>query len=57
MFAVGDVVRLKSGGPAMTVVLVGSNDGVPEVICVWFAGSKTEQGTFPAAAVEATTPP
>lgn len=57
MFAAGDVVRLRSGGPAMTVVLVGSNDGVPEVICVWFAGSKTEQGTFPAAAVESTTPP
>ena len=39
-FKKGDVVRLKSGGPKMTVSSVGSHadTGGPEegVICVWF---------------------
>lgn len=56
MFNVGDVVQLKSGGPAMTVVLVGMNDGVRELVCVWFVANKPERSTFPEAALEATTP-
>jgi uncharacterized protein YodC (DUF2158 family) len=33
----GDVVRLKSGGPTMTVVTVGESQfGEPTVWCEWF---------------------
>lgn len=32
-FKLGDVVRLKSGGPSMTISLVLSNNAVE---CVWF---------------------
>lgn len=45
-FKVGDVVRLKSGGPAMTVT--GTSD-TGWVICHWFVDekSKAESGSFP----------
>jgi uncharacterized protein YodC (DUF2158 family) len=48
-FQVGDIVRLKSGGPEMTVerALVGS-----EYRCQWFAGKKLESGDFPEAGLE-----
>lgn len=32
-FAIGDVVRLKSGGPAMTVTHIGERGGIS---CTWF---------------------
>jgi uncharacterized protein YodC (DUF2158 family) len=43
----GDVVQLKSGGPKMTVTVVGDQYGVPTVWCVWFVGTKREEGQFP----------
>jgi uncharacterized protein YodC (DUF2158 family) len=52
-FAKGDVVHLKSGGPAMTVESVGQvhMTGEPGVWCVWFehVGSKqvVQRDTFP----------
>jgi uncharacterized protein YodC (DUF2158 family) len=52
IFAVGDTVRLKSGGPKMTVErmldpteIVLSEE--PNYRCQWFAGSKLQEGTFP----------
>jgi uncharacterized protein YodC (DUF2158 family) len=47
---VGTQVKLKSGGPEMTVQLVRvSEDGdVTTVRCQWFAGKKLEDGIFPA---------
>ncbi|MGL5447581.1 MAG: YodC family protein [Rhabdaerophilum sp.] len=36
MFKIGDVVQVKSGGPAMTVLAVGD-----EVECVWY-GEESE---------------
>ena len=51
---VGDVVRLKSGGPKMTVTQVGT-DSITELLtvwCAWFVLTKQETGTFPADAVE-----
>jgi uncharacterized protein YodC (DUF2158 family) len=42
-FKVGDVVRLKSGSPKMTVSQVQSNGAV----CSWFAGSENKVGHFP----------
>lgn len=44
----GSVVRLKSGGPRMTVHKVEHPKSVPHVVCVWH-GPKTEPhtATFP----------
>jgi uncharacterized protein YodC (DUF2158 family) len=41
-FKMGDVVRLKSGGPKMTVYGVEGS----RVYCVWFEGSKKIEDTF-----------
>lgn len=45
-FSIGDVVRLKSGGPSMTVAEIGDIEGQPTVSCTWFENDKKEQGTF-----------
>jgi len=65
---VGNVVELKSGGPAMTVNLVieaeGNNTIVDinyinlgfkkgDVVCSWFTNNKLEEAPFKAATVEA----
>ncbi len=43
-FKVGDTVRLKSGGPVMTVVEVGADN----VDCQWFTGDGApERAGFP----------
>jgi uncharacterized protein YodC (DUF2158 family) len=50
-FKVGDVVVLKSGGPAMTVQEVIDPFGVKHQSesfrCQWFSGKKLESGIFP----------
>jgi len=46
-FKVGDVVRLKSGGPPMTVTEVGKASEEPTIWCQWFEGADTKNGTFP----------
>ncbi len=48
---VGDIVRLRSGGPKMTVTAVVDDYGTPTVRCAWFDGSRQSQASFPAAAV------
>jgi uncharacterized protein YodC (DUF2158 family) len=46
---IGDVVRLKSGDPKMTVIEVDGG----WVTCVWFGlDGKRETGTFPGVGVE-----
>ena len=50
-FAIGDIVKLKSGGPEMIVRVV------PDVVgkiytCQWFVGKKLEQGSFPQDSLE-----
>lgn len=54
--APGDVVRLKSGGPEMTVRWVGDQWGTLSVNCDWFiqdrAPWKAENATFPVTSVE-----
>ncbi|WP_192180042.1 YodC family protein [Mesorhizobium amorphae] len=35
-FKVGDVVRLKSGGPSMTIDEVSAPDGELSIWCIWF---------------------
>jgi len=56
-FQVGDVVRLKSGSPKMTVTQVGEDalTGSHSVWCAWFVSTKQETGTFPVGAVEPAT--
>ena len=51
-FKAGDTVRLKSGGPLMTVESVGDHYGTTKVWCSWFQGTKLENGTFAVEAVE-----
>ena len=43
----GDTVRLRSGGPLMTVL----ESGEP-VRCAWFQGKENREGSFPAAALD-----
>ncbi|THF60809.1 YodC family protein [Pseudothauera rhizosphaerae] len=50
-FKVGDVVKLKSGGPDMTVDYVGEVEfphggKAPTVSCTWFVGKKLERNSF-----------
>jgi uncharacterized protein YodC (DUF2158 family) len=55
-FQIGDVVKLKSGGPKMTVTGTGKDmSGKPTVGCTWFVqhDTKKETGAFPVEAVEA----
>jgi uncharacterized protein YodC (DUF2158 family) len=49
-FAVGQIVRLKSGGPDMTVRTLPTTS--ENYTCQWFAGKKLEMGQFPADALE-----
>jgi uncharacterized protein YodC (DUF2158 family) len=53
-FKVGDVVRLKSGGPAMTIASI-DREGPVRCYCVWFVvqanglpDGKPETGSFAA---------
>lgn len=48
----GDVVRLKSGGPAMTVeeypvILVPKGEDNTHAKCVWFNDKELKQASFP----------
>ena len=46
-FAVGDVVRLNSGGESMTIEEVNGDD----ISCVWFEGKKLQRQTFGAGTI------
>lgn len=43
--AIGSIVKLKSGGPEMTVQVLPQNSGM-FYHCQWFAGRKLESGNF-----------
>jgi uncharacterized protein YodC (DUF2158 family) len=49
-FETGDVVRLKSGGPRMTVV--GHVQLSDIMLCKWFEGDKVHTDSFPSKALE-----
>lgn len=48
---VGTIVKLKSGGPDMTVKGF-TNTSRTGVACQWFAGKKLENGIFPTDSLE-----
>ena len=52
---VGDIVRLKSGGPVMTVNSVSVDRGMAH--CVWMKDETPMARTFSIAALEAAKPP
>ncbi|PKL39391.1 MAG: DUF2158 domain-containing protein [Candidatus Riflebacteria bacterium HGW-Riflebacteria-1] len=48
-FAIGDIVKLKSGGPDMTVkecITKNGSDKIEALKCQWFAGKKLDSGVF-----------
>ncbi|WP_228557434.1 YodC family protein [Myxococcus sp. AB025B] len=52
-FQVGDIVKLKSGGPEMTVTYRDDDgDDGDYYQCQWFAGRKLESGRLPEASLE-----
>ena len=44
-FSVGDIIKLKSGGPEMTIQKVLPS--IEHYQCQWFAGKKLDSGKFP----------
>jgi uncharacterized protein YodC (DUF2158 family) len=57
-FASGDTVKLKSGGPVMTVEKTGisARTKQPAVWCAWFDGQKLARDMFAQGAIEKTKP-
>jgi uncharacterized protein YodC (DUF2158 family) len=54
---IGDVVRLKSGGPSMTVVALGGRAEPGVVDCVWFdRGDARQLAAFPPLALRPVDP-
>lgn len=53
-FAIGDTVRLKSGGPTMTVTELGEADDPNRyVFCTWFKSNNEVAGQhFPSQALQ-----
>lgn len=54
-FAVGTIVKLKSGGPDMTIQGEATSGG--HLYAQWFAGKKLERGSFPIDSLEEVTCP
>ncbi|ALO34504.1 hypothetical protein CMT41_07080 [Colwellia sp. MT41] len=50
-FKVGDIVKIKSGGPDMTIQTMPSQRN-SYYYCQWFAGKKLEIGHFPEGSLE-----
>lgn len=58
-FAVGTTVKLKSGGPEMSVQKATFNmrdEFTGSYRCQWFAGKKSEADTFPEESLEVVNP-
>ncbi len=47
-FELGNTVRLKSGGPLMTVDDIQGND----IVCVWFEGKRRFESKFKSHSIE-----
>ena len=51
-FKPGDQVRLKSGGPAMTIQTIAEHNGRMTAWCQWFDGNKPEGNRFDLTSLE-----
>jgi uncharacterized protein YodC (DUF2158 family) len=51
-FQMGEIVRLKSGGPKMVVVSSGDHAEGFRVVCTWIDGNKKYEETFVPATLE-----
>jgi uncharacterized protein YodC (DUF2158 family) len=49
---VGSVVRLKSGGPLMTINAMRNKDGILMAWCDWFDAAEVKSGAFPVTSLE-----
>jgi uncharacterized protein YodC (DUF2158 family) len=56
-FEVGDIVQLKSGGPAMTIERFDTIGGQPSAWCTWFDGTRRIDQDFVLAALQKVTSP
>jgi uncharacterized protein YodC (DUF2158 family) len=57
-FKIGEVVKVKSGGPLMTVTGPNAFAGGKAVVsCIWFDGTNPRAGAFPAETLELSTAP
>ena len=60
-FQQGDVVRLKNGGPWMTITALGGSSGwtpspAHAATCMWFEGHKQQETVFDVALLEKAAP-
>lgn len=55
-FTIGTIVKLKSGGPEMTVQRFLALSSGNVFRCQWFAGKKLESGDFPPDSLELVKP-
>ena len=51
-FQPGDLVKLKSGGPTMTVEKVGHVGNAVAVFCTWFEDNELKRASFAPAALK-----
>lgn len=51
-FQKGDIVKLKSGGPEMTIENIGTYNSVEKANCAWFDGKTKESSLFALEAIE-----
>ena len=54
---IGDPVWLKSGGPAMSIRLIGDELSSDNVWCQWFEGEIPNEGCFPKDSLEPVSKP
>jgi uncharacterized protein YodC (DUF2158 family) len=57
-YSIGDIVKLKSGGPEMTIKKINADlNGTfsGHYQCQWFAGKKLDLGNFPQESLVAVT--
>lgn len=48
----GDKVKLKSGGPVMTIDRIYNSDNGPRAACDWFEGTKPMHGNYALSSLE-----